>query len=671
MPAKLSRLFGHRRARRGEDRSYGLRLATALLDGGDPGRALVAACRLARRAAICDLAVVILGEDPQHPIGQLGGDRRTESLLAALRGRQDLADSLGGRPRFISLAEDQFQPGAPLLRRFELRWALALPFQARIGTDEPRRCVALLAGSDPGVDAHHPILRSAQLLWLLVHERLGRRASEPAGPWPDASGWEEAPAALALVTADGVVAANARAREVLAENVGRGGDGWEPWLLGAVQRLQTSGQTAEVLTASQSRGRRLSVNLGPAPDQADAPRLVAIAPASAEQVDGADHEATMRTLGHELRTPLTAMQTSLDLVLRGDAGALAGDQERFLGTARRNLERLNRLLGDLLDAKRAEAGQLAIQTETVDLGAILRDDLEMFGITCREKGIDLDTRGVPAGFRACVDTDKVQQMLHNVISNAVKYTPGGGLIRVWLQERAEAAPALGAQLARRFGLPLDAFTLVVEDSGLGMSEEFLDSLFQPFCREDRVETRRLPGAGLGLHITRGLVEAHGGEIRLSSRPGQGTTVWLVLPREPGSGRVLVAGRKLAGLRDAAVAVGVAASTVWLDVRDRLDAARPWEAEAAGSQARAFLRDLAARHPHEAAAPVLRAAGGDPCWQLAPGLWVGLALAPQRLAPAWQVATAAPESSPLLAGSRWLSLDENPAPAAPQPTGVSA
>jgi hypothetical protein len=149
---------------------------------------------------------------------------------------------------------------------------------------------------------------------------------------------------------------------------------------------------------------------------------------------------------------------------------------------------------------------------------------------------------------------------------------------------------------------------------------------------------------------------------------------LVLLCEPGSGAVLEAGRRLGAMREAATAAGVPAQTVCLDARPQLEKAQPWEAEAAGAQVQRFLRDLADRCGHEACAGLLRS-GGDPCWTLAPGLWAGLALDPDRLAPAWQVAQAAPESSPLLAGCGWLAMEEVTGGAGaartPQPEGAPA
>jgi len=198
-----------------------------------------------------------------------------------------------------------------------------------------------------------------------------------------------------------------------------------------------------------------------------------------------------------------------------------------------------------------------------------------------------------------------------------------------------------------------------------MSEEFLEILFQPFRREDRAETRGLPGAGLGLHITRGLVEAHGGLIRLESRPGQGTTVWLVLPREPGSGRVLTAGRQIETLQERAATFGIPVVTAWLDARERLQMAQPWDAEAAARAVQGFLAGMG-RDSRREEVQRFQQTAGDLCWQLSSGLWCGLVLDPARLDAAWHVATAAPECSQLLAGTRW-QLCEEPVDSDEQPT----
>jgi len=672
MPTTLARLLGRGRSRKGGHHAYGLRLVAALADTDQPLRVLATACRLARRVAGCRLALVGIWDDaapvPRLTLVPDHADRGDLRLLQeALNGRHSFLPLLDRQPLWLRLDDDQFQPGAPLLRRFDLKWCLALPFGAPL-EGVVRRCVILLAGDDSSTDQDHPLIREARLIWLAARVRLAGdgwgTTQVPDLPWPGAEAWDRAPAALALVEPDRVVAVNSAACELLAGCVGRDGQDWEPWLLGAVQRLLSTGLSSEVVTASQSRNRSLAVTLGET--VGGNTRLVALHEANVGADRCREQDAVMRVLGHELRTPLAAMQTSLDLVLRGEAGPLKAEQERFLGMARRNLERLNRLLGDWLDAKRAEAGRLAIQAETVDLGALLNAELAMLQVVCREKGVELDTSGVPATFRACVDADKIQQMLHNVVGNAIKYTGQGGLVRVWLQDRLETAPGTGVRLARRFELPLDVFTIVVEDNGLGMSEEFLEILFQPFSREDRVETRGLPGAGLGLHITRGLVEAHGGLIRLESEPRRGTTVWLVLPREPGSGNVLMAGRQLDLLSERAAAAGIPTTAAWLDVRGRVRQAQPWEIETAAAEVRSFLAGLGRDRRRDEVRRFM-AAAGPLCWQLAPGLWCGLVLDVDRLEPAWQVNIAAPESSYLLTGTRWSVLSPPVAPpiASPQ------
>lgn len=673
MPTSLARLFGRSRHRKGADQGYALRVAAALAEAEDPLRALQAGCRLARRIAGCQVAVVGVWQQAPGPSPRAievvaGRWHRGEPRLLeeALAGRHSPAHMLGERPFWVRLADDPFQPGATLLRRFDLQWGLMLPL-ALLLDGLARRCVVFLAGDDADVEPHHPLVRDARLIWLAVRDRLASgpiSTSAPVGsPWPAGDAWEHAPAALASVGTDAVLAINAAARALLVGSLGADRDVLDAWLVAARQRLEMAGCDREVVIASQRRASTLEVTLGPdeGPDQ---PRLLGLHPVAAEPAEAADLEATMRVLGHELRTPLAAIKTSLDLVQRADPGGLSPDQGRFLGIARRNVDRLNRLLGDLLDAKRAEAGSLSVRPETVDLGDVLTQDLDMLRIVGREKGIDLDTTGVPSAFRACVDADKVQQMLHNVVGNAIKYTGRGGLVRVRLVENLTEMPGEGARLARIFGLPLDVFGLVVEDSGMGMSEEFLQVLFQPFRRDDRAERGGVPGAGLGLHITRGLAEAHGGFIHLESRPGQGTTVWLVLPRAPESRRALVAGQQLDAARQRAVGLGLPVEVGWLDLRDKLADARQDALDLAMSAVSDFIAGLGRASRREDVRRFQQTAG-PLCWTPASGLWCGLILDVARLQAAWQVAAAAPSASPMLAGSRWQLFAETP-PSARRP-----
>jgi len=662
MPVAISRLFGSKARRLTPAATRGLRIAAALQQPGKTRPALEAACRLLLRGP-CDTALVCTRPEA-GPVRVVAGWARGTGIAEALGSKASPVSGMGTGARFVRLADQPFGAGASFQRRFDQTWLLALPFTADLGRGRAAY-IFLVTGRQDDVDARHPLIREMELVWRAAC--VGAAAQAP-GPWPGTEGWETAPVALALVGRDRVLAANALARELLSASVGREGADWRPWLLGAVRRLQEGGASRQTLGASLTRRRSLDVARGPYLAAAGG-WVVTLQEESSPPVPAElDLDAQASTLGHELRTPLTAMGTAVALVLRGDAGPVTRDQARFLGMCQRNLDRLDRLVSDMLDVRRAAAGRPALNLEVIDLGGLLRENLELLEITCREKGLRLDYDGVPASFRACVDADKILQMFHNVTSNALKFTPRGGFVRISLQTHARQLPGLGAELARRFGLPLEVFTLVVEDSGLGMSEEFAARLFTPFCRDERAETRSLPGAGLGLHITRGLAETMGGDIRLVSRVGVGTTVWLVIPSEAEGARALAAGQALEKLAASAREAGLAPQLMALDLRR--GAAASGEVTAAVDRARDFIARLARENP------AVEAAGFAPSperlvQEVAPGLLVGLALDPGRLAAAWAVTISAPHSGASLSGRRWellevadvLATDTEPCPVA--------
>lgn len=661
MPVAISRLFGPRSLRMTADATWGLRILASLQRPGEQRPALEAACRLLRRGP-CDVALVC-AKPESGPVRVLVGGGRGQvgaAIAEALNAAGNPLSGLDGAPRFGRLAEQPFGPGATFQRRFQQAWVFAVPFTADLGAGRSAH-VFLASGRQEEVDRHHPLIRAMELVW-----RAAADLPTPS-PWPGADGWETLPAALAVVGRDQVLAANARLREMLAANVGRDGTDWRPWLLGAVRRLLDDGTSPQTLPASAARRRSLNVVLGPYLRHAGG-WLVALSEAAASPGGASQLDEQASALGHELRTPLTAMSTAMALVTRGDAGPVTPDQARFLGMCQRNLERLDRLVNDLLDSRRAAAGSLALNLALVDLGAHLTDSCELFAIACREKGVILEAAAVPASFPACVDVDKVLQMVHNITSNALKYTPRGGRVRVSLVPHGRQLPGLGARLARHFVLPLDVISLVVEDTGLGMSEALVGRLFKPFCRDEGTQTQAVPGAGLGLYITRGLAEAMGGDIRVVSRAGAGTTVWLAIPRQADGGRVLAAGRELESLHDAARAAGLAPQLVALDLRRN----PPPTAElvAAMARGRDFLARLARERAAAGAADLL-ATGPALAHEIAPGLLVGLALDPDRIAAAWEVAVSAPHSGASLAGRRWepvAFVDEHDKEHEPCPVG---
>lgn len=363
---------------------------------------------------------------------------------------------------------------------------------------------------------------------------------------PAAAVWQAVPAALALYAGGEVVDCNPACVRLLREVVGNTETGGRRWLAAAAARLLASGRAAEILAGSDD-SLSLEVRLGPITPGADT-RLLALREVTVHGRGEDDLVETVSTLSHELRTPLASMKSSLRLVLSGETGDVNAEQTRFLDMTMRNIDRLERLVSDLLDVSRTQSHNPLLRRRDCDLGPVLREAVQMHEAAARQAGLELDYSGLPANFAAHVDPDKVVQILTNVVGNSLKYTPRGGLVRVWLESRPrfrpDSGPALAWRLAEEFFLPLDTFNLVVEDSGIGLSPMDQTRVFEPWFRAGAQDRLRAAGAGLGLHITRALVEAHGGRIRLASEAGQGTTVWIRLPRDPDSENLLQSARRL-------------------------------------------------------------------------------------------------------------------------------
>ncbi|MFH1844978.1 MAG: HAMP domain-containing sensor histidine kinase [bacterium] len=572
-------------------------------------------------------------------------------------------------PRWLDLHGDPFGPGSAFLRKFNLASALVLPLTAAEST-RVGAAYLILATKEP-LSFRAPLVQEIILAWSLfrlasvggmdsAHDR------DPVGeatPGQESEVWQRIPTALAIVANDSIVRTNEAAEVLLKTSVGRDGRSWALWLAAAVRRLESANRDHEVLLASQQQNRSLEVSLGPALPHGRG-RVVAIRDATDEVLADSRHSESISTLSHELRTPLTSMKNSVSLVLRGDAGQLTPQQERFLALSMRNIDRLDRLITDLLDVSRAEAGRLSLHRQMVDLGSLLRDALEMLSATARQRSVTLDYSGLPTSFPAHVDSDKIVQMIHNTVGNALKYTEEGGYVRIWLQSRAEQLPPLAVYLAERYFLPLKVFTLVVEDNGMGMSDEVIQNLFHPFSRGREAEDSHKPGSGLGLHITRALVEAHGGTIDLQSGLDVGTTVNIVLPRDPESEQVVVAARRLG---TALINLGREARLICLDARRpdlELTAA---DVQRADQAVKEFLVRLigdetpADNSPPGGVGSLLP--GEDPglvtadrLCRVADGLWAAVSREWERFAPAWEVEKAKPNCPGVLAHAVWESRD---------------
>ena len=322
-----------------------------------------------------------------------------------------------------------------------------------------------------------------------------------------------APSALVILGADDAVFPNTACKELLMEAVGPTPKAWQHWLAASVVRMLVGGIWQDVVTGAADGRPEVEITMGPEVST-QGHRVLSLRRMGASESRSEDLAETVSTLYHELRTPLTSIKSSLNLVRKGETGPLNEDQEHFLSMTMRNIERLDRLVGDLLDTSRAAAGSLVLNLDQGDLVPILNEALHFHAEAARAAGLDFHQAEISKTLQVRVDQDKVVQMLANVVGNAIKFTPSGGQVQV----RTEDEPQN------------DSFTIVVRDNGPGMDEKALSQVFEPFKRVHDEKSCRVPGSGLGLHITRGLARAHGGDLLLESQPGIGTTVRIVLPR---------------------------------------------------------------------------------------------------------------------------------------------
>ncbi len=224
---------------------------------------------------------------------------------------------------------------------------------------------------------------------------------------------------------------------------------------------------------------------------------------------------------HELRTPLASIKNAVQLILRGKTGEINENQARFLQMAERNIDRLTNLLNDLLDISRIESGKVLMNFEELSLRGAIEFTLSSFKAQADAKSITLGM-DVPEDIpNVYGDREKLEQILTNLIGNAIKFTPDGGLISV---------------SARRFNEKMVAIS--VKDTGIGIPEDQLDKVFEKFHQVEGSLTRTVQGTGLGLAITKGLVEAGHGKIWVESEPGKGSTFTFTLPISEGEKRDL-------------------------------------------------------------------------------------------------------------------------------------
>ncbi len=213
---------------------------------------------------------------------------------------------------------------------------------------------------------------------------------------------------------------------------------------------------------------------------------------------------------HELRTPIVAMQKAASLLLNQQAGPLNDVQTNFVNIVSRNLGHLSRLVEDLLDVAKIDAGKMRIRLSTCRLDKVINDACDSLDTWARSKGVAIKRELEKSLPEMPIDPDKITQVLNNLIGNAIKFTPTGGTIFVRADWTADGK-----------------IKVEVEDNGVGISPENLTKLFKRF--EQFGDQTGITGTGLGLSITKEIIERHGGVIDVKSREKKGTTFSFTLP----------------------------------------------------------------------------------------------------------------------------------------------
>jgi signal transduction histidine kinase len=222
----------------------------------------------------------------------------------------------------------------------------------------------------------------------------------------------------------------------------------------------------------------------------------------------------LSNISHELRTPLNSIIGFTDLLLTPEMGGTLSEQQRdFLDTVARNGRQLLELINELLDLQRIAAGRMQLKTENVAVGDLLTEVADTVQAQAQKHRHQLVVTPPDNGLLVLADRGRVRQVLLNLLSNAIKFTPDGGRITV-------VARADGETEAR----------IAVTDTGIGIAEEDQTKLFQEFSQLDASASRKYEGTGLGLALSRKLVELQGGAIGVESEFGRGSTFWFTLPQ---------------------------------------------------------------------------------------------------------------------------------------------
>ncbi len=220
---------------------------------------------------------------------------------------------------------------------------------------------------------------------------------------------------------------------------------------------------------------------------------------------------TTSVISHQLKTPLSAIKSSLEVVLSGDLGVLGKDQQEYMQLALDNVKKMITLVKDLLDASKIEEGRMQLVLERVDPVKVAQDVIKDLSPFAGAKNTEIEFQAEEGVPQIQMDVIKMQQVFNNLLFNAIKYSRGKGQIMFSVKKDG------------------DKVLFACRDNGIGIADSDKDKMFGKFYRSPRVSALAPDGSGLGLYISKAIIELSGGKIWFESEVDKGTTFYFTLP----------------------------------------------------------------------------------------------------------------------------------------------
>jgi signal transduction histidine kinase len=291
-------------------------------------------------------------------------------------------------------------------------------------------------------------------------------------------------------------------------------------LAGGDLRARVDGSGSDELAALAGEFNRMAEQL-------------AAAAAEREAMENARRDL-IAAISHDLRTPLASLQVMTEALADGVVDDPA-TTARYLATMRGQIGHLSSLIDDLFELAQIDAGALRLEMERASIADIVSDALEAMRPHAAAKGIRLEGSIAPGIGPVQLAPQKIERVLYNLVTNAIRHTPAGGEVTISIYTIADYRLQIvdwPSQRESTIHNLQSAIVIMVADTGEGIAPEDLPRVFEHFYRGEKSRSRATGGAGLGLAIARGIVEAHGGRIWATSQPGHGTRVSFTLPADP-------------------------------------------------------------------------------------------------------------------------------------------